>query len=134
LQLALNMFSWVLSRLVFEDRHIYHGSPDSGEIHEGLQASVSSCAKKQVVFLIRSTLEHYCLSTCSVISIRIPCKQTSKKRLFYGSKTPSGSGPPHYYYCCYCYYYLFLTAVGLTPSGSSTVHIYTQTVQRTEHT
>jgi hypothetical protein len=33
--------------------------------------------------------------------------------------------------------YLFLTAIGLTPGGSSTVHIYTQTVhriQRTEHT
>jgi len=25
----------------------------------------------------------------------------------------------------------FLTAVGLTPSGSSTVHIYTQTIHRT---
>jgi hypothetical protein len=37
----------------------------------------------------------------------------------------------------YYYYYLFLTAIGLTPGGSSTVHIYTQTVhriQRTEHT
>jgi hypothetical protein len=33
--------------------------------------------------------------------------------------------------------YLFVTAIGLTPGGSSTVHIYTQTVhriQRTEHT
>jgi hypothetical protein len=33
--------------------------------------------------------------------------------------------------------YIYLTAVGLTPSGSSTVHIYTQTahrIQRTEHT
>jgi hypothetical protein len=32
---------------------------------------------------------------------------------------------------------LFITAFGLTPGGSSTVHIYTQTVhrtQRTEHT
>jgi hypothetical protein len=35
------------------------------------------------------------------------------------------------------FYYLFFTAIGLTPGGSSTVHIYTQTVhriQRTEHT
>jgi hypothetical protein len=41
----------------------------------------------------------------------------------------------HYYY--YYYYYLFLTEIGLTPGGSSTVHIYIQTVhriQRTEHT
>jgi hypothetical protein len=33
--------------------------------------------------------------------------------------------------------YIHLTAIGLTPDGSSTVHIYTQTVhriQRTEHT
>jgi hypothetical protein len=33
--------------------------------------------------------------------------------------------------------YLFLTTIGLTPGGSSTVHIYTQTehrIQRTEHT
>jgi hypothetical protein len=39
----------------------------------------------------------------------------------------------YYYY----YYYYYLTAIGLTPVGSSTVHIYTQTVhriQRTEHT
>jgi hypothetical protein len=28
------------------------------------------------------------------------------------------------------YHYLFLTAIGLTPGGSSTVHIYTQTVHR----
>jgi hypothetical protein len=27
-----------------------------------------------------------------------------------------------------------LTAIGLTPGGSSTVHIYTQTVRRTTHT
>jgi hypothetical protein len=43
----------------------------------------------------------------------------------------------YYYYYYYYYYYLFLTAIGLTPGGSSTVHIYTQTVhriQRTEHT
>jgi len=26
-----------------------------------------------------------------------------------------------------------LTAIGLTPSGSSTAHIYTQTVHRTTH-
>jgi hypothetical protein len=40
--------------------------------------------------------------------------------------------PKGYYY----YYYYYLTAIGLTPSGSSTAHIYTQTVhriQRTEH-
>jgi hypothetical protein len=32
---------------------------------------------------------------------------------------------------------IYLTAVGLTPGGSSTAHIYTQTIhriQRTEHT
>jgi hypothetical protein len=32
---------------------------------------------------------------------------------------------------------MYLTAVGLTPGGNSTVHIYTQTeqgIQRTEHT
>jgi len=27
--------------------------------------------------------------------------------------------------------YILLTAIGLTPGGSSTVHIYTQTVHRT---
>jgi hypothetical protein len=35
------------------------------------------------------------------------------------------------------YIYIYLTAIGLTPGGSSTAHIYTQTVhriQRTEHT
>jgi hypothetical protein len=35
------------------------------------------------------------------------------------------------------YYYYYLNAIGLTPGGSSTVHIYTQAVhriQRTEHT
>jgi hypothetical protein len=35
------------------------------------------------------------------------------------------------------FYYYYLTAIGLTPGGSSTVHIYTQTahrIQRTEHT
>jgi len=26
---------------------------------------------------------------------------------------------------------IYLTAIGLTPSGSSTVHIYTQTIRRT---
>jgi hypothetical protein len=34
-------------------------------------------------------------------------------------------------------YYLFLTATGLTPGGSSAVHIYTQTahrIQKTERT
>jgi hypothetical protein len=31
---------------------------------------------------------------------------------------------------CVCMIYL-LTAVGLTPGGNSTVHIYTQTIQRT---
>jgi hypothetical protein len=33
--------------------------------------------------------------------------------------------------------YVYLTAIGSTPSGNSTAHIYTQTVhriQRTEHT
>jgi hypothetical protein len=37
----------------------------------------------------------------------------------------------------YLFIYLFLTPIGLTPGGSSTVRIYTQTVhriQRTEHT
>jgi len=28
-------------------------------------------------------------------------------------------------------YDIYLTAVGLTPGGSSTVHIYTQTIHRT---
>jgi hypothetical protein len=28
------------------------------------------------------------------------------------------------------YYYYYLTAIGLTPGGSSAVHIYTQTVHR----
>jgi hypothetical protein len=35
------------------------------------------------------------------------------------------------------YIYIYLTAIGLTPGGSGTVHIYTQTIhriQRTEHT
>jgi hypothetical protein len=31
------------------------------------------------------------------------------------------------------YIYLFLTAIRLTPGGSSTVHIYTQTVHREQH-
>jgi uncharacterized protein YijF (DUF1287 family) len=35
-----------------------------------------------------------------------------------------------YYYYYYCYYYYYLTAIGLTAGGSSTVHIYTQTVHR----
>jgi hypothetical protein len=37
----------------------------------------------------------------------------------------------------YDIYMIYLTAIGLTPSGTSTVRIYTQTVhriQRTEHT
>jgi hypothetical protein len=37
----------------------------------------------------------------------------------------------------FIYIYIYLTAIGLTPGGSSTVHIYTQTthrIQRTEHT
>jgi hypothetical protein len=43
-----------------------------------------------------------------------------------------------YIYCMYIYIYLFLTAIaiGLTPGGSSTVHIFTQTIhriQKTEH-
>jgi len=29
--------------------------------------------------------------------------------------------------------YIFLTAIGLTPGGSSTAHIYTQTVHGTKH-
>ena len=29
------------------------------------------------------------------------------------------------------YYMIYLTAIGLTPGGSSTVHIYTQTIHRT---
>jgi len=29
------------------------------------------------------------------------------------------------------YVMIYLTAIGLTPSGSSTVHIYTQTIHRT---
>jgi hypothetical protein len=32
------------------------------------------------------------------------------------------------------YYYLFFTAVGFTPGGSSTAHIYTQTVHRIQRT
>jgi hypothetical protein len=39
--------------------------------------------------------------------------------------------------CWYIWYDIYLTAVRLTPGGSSTVHIYTQTthrIQRTEHT
>jgi len=30
-----------------------------------------------------------------------------------------------------CFWYIYLTAIGLSPDGSSTVHIYTQTVHRT---
>ena len=32
---------------------------------------------------------------------------------------------------CFGYWYILLTAVGLPPGGSSTIHIYTQTVYRT---
>jgi hypothetical protein len=42
-----------------------------------------------------------------------------------------------FYYYYYYYYYYYLNTIGLTPGGSSTVHIYTQTVhriQRKEHT
>jgi hypothetical protein len=42
-----------------------------------------------------------------------------------------------YLFIYYIYIYIFLTAIGLTPGGSSTVHIYTQIIhriQRTEHT
>jgi hypothetical protein len=40
------------------------------------------------------------------------------------------------YIYIYKYIYLYLTAIGLTPGGSGTVHIYTQTlhrIQKTEH-
>jgi hypothetical protein len=30
--------------------------------------------------------------------------------------------------------YMYLTAIGLAPSGSSTVHIYTQTTNKTQNT
>jgi hypothetical protein len=42
----------------------------------------------------------------------------------------------YYYYYYYYYYHHHLTAIGLAPSGSSAVHINTQTlhrIQRTEH-
>jgi hypothetical protein len=32
--------------------------------------------------------------------------------------------------CSYYYYYYYLTAIWLTPGGSSAVHIYTQTVKQ----
>jgi hypothetical protein len=38
------------------------------------------------------------------------------------------------YYYYYYYYYYYLAAIGLTPGGSSTVHIYTKTVHRTQRT
>jgi hypothetical protein len=44
---------------------------------------------------------------------------------------------PHFNHNFYFIIIYFLTAIGLTPGDSSTVHIYTQTVhriQRTEHT
>jgi hypothetical protein len=31
------------------------------------------------------------------------------------------------------FYYLFLTTIGLTPGGSSTAHIYTNSTQNTEN-
>jgi hypothetical protein len=34
-------------------------------------------------------------------------------------------------YLVYMIYMYLLTAIGLTPGGSSTVHIYTQTIRRT---
>jgi hypothetical protein len=49
----------------------------------------------------------------------------------------ASKGPQQASIYYYIILYLFLTAIGLTPSGSSTVHIYTQTVcriQRMEHT
>jgi hypothetical protein len=39
-----------------------------------------------------------------------------------------------YFIYYYYYIYLFFTAIGLTPGGSSTVHIYTQTVHKTQRT
>jgi hypothetical protein len=42
-----------------------------------------------------------------------------------------------WYDMIYIYIYIYLTATGLTPDGSSTAHIYTQTIhrkKRTEHT
>jgi hypothetical protein len=36
----------------------------------------------------------------------------------------------NYYY----YYYYYLTAIGLSPGGSNTVHIYTQTIHRIQRT
>jgi len=39
----------------------------------------------------------------------------------------------HVMYMCWYWYYLW-TAIGLTPDGSSTVHIYTQTIHRTHRT
>jgi hypothetical protein len=41
------------------------------------------------------------------------------------------------YIYIYIYLFIYLTAIGLTPGGSSTAHIYTKTIhriQRTEHT
>jgi hypothetical protein len=39
-----------------------------------------------------------------------------------------------YIFFYYYYYYLFLSAIGLKPGGSSTVHIYTQTVHKIQRT
>jgi hypothetical protein len=48
-----------------------------------------------------------------------------------------GTSHPVKFIVTIIFIYLFLTAIGLTPCGSITVYIYTQTVhriQRTEHT
>jgi hypothetical protein len=37
-------------------------------------------------------------------------------------------------YDIYIYDMIYLTAIGMSPGGSSSVHIYTQTVQRTTQT
>jgi hypothetical protein len=47
---------------------------------------------------------------------------------------PAKTGPRAEYY--YIYIYIYITAIGLTPGGSSTAQINTQTVhriKRTEH-
>jgi hypothetical protein len=68
---------------------------------------------------------YYIFCICSLYLLpRGWCKYRPKRVAYIGGQ---------FNYC----YYLFLTAIGLTPGGSSTVHIYTQTVhriQRTEHT
>ena len=52
------MLPRVRGRLVFEDRHTYHGSLETEEDHEGLQAPVSSCAKNQGVDCFRNVMAH----------------------------------------------------------------------------